>query len=320
MSQPENALAVVCKTIATPEFQQKVAQALPPGISLDRFTRTALTAIQIKPDVVRAERQSLYNSIVTAAQQGLLPDGREGAIVLYRAKDGNNWVEKAQFQPMVAGVIKRFGEAGILAYAASVYANDKIRVWNDDTGQHVTHEPVMFGERGAFIGVFAVARTSDGRTYVEAMTLQEIDKVKAASRSKDRDGNTVGPWKDWPERMAQKSALHRLGRRVPFTGPDDAAARLAEVVGADRDLYDFDRTTGEVTQPTAQAQPEQPAGPRKPSVVSKIAERAPRQPATIDGEATRVEDPQALVDAERYPDADEPGLQTAQSGDDNDHF
>lgn len=294
--QQQSPLAMVCTMIATPAFQQKVAQALPPGISLDRFTRTALTAIQIKPDIVRVERQSLYNAIVTAAQQGLLPDGREGALVAYRVKDGQNWIEKAQFQPMVAGVIKRFGEAGVLAYAASVYQNDKIRIWNDDTGQHVEHEPVMFGERGEFIGVYAVARTSDGRTYVEAMPLQEIDKIKAASRSKDRDGNIVGPWKDWPERMAQKSALHRLGRRVPFSGPDDAAARLAEVVGSDREAYDFDRET---VQTEVQAATD---GKRRPSSLQKVVDRS----TPIEGEATRVEhadspdDAQAEVIASTY--------------------
>lgn len=271
-SQAMTVVQQVCTNIASPAFRQKILEALPPEISPDRFIRTALTAIQLKPEVCDADRQSLYNSVIQAAQQRLMPDNREGAIVVYNVKVGNSWIKKAQFQPMVAGIIKRFGEVGILAYAASVYENeieqDRFRVWNDDTGQHVEHKPIVFGDRGAFVGVFAVARTPDGRTYVETMTIEDIRKVMAASRSKDQQGNPVGPWKDWFERMAQKSGLHRLGRRVPITDP--RGADLADTLDADRDLYDFDQSA----PAPAQEQPRESAqaGRRRPRGLDQVAQ------------------------------------------------
>lgn len=270
-------VANVCGLISGPDFKGKLAQALPDGVSVDRFTRTALTAIQMNPKVVSADRQSLYNSVIRAAQDGLMPDGREGALVIYSEHvGGGQYADKVQFQPMVAGVIKRFGEAGVLAYAASVHENDKIRIWNDDTGQHVQHDPDTFGDRGKFIGVYAVARTPDGRTYVESMNLTEIDRVKAASKSKDRKtGEMKGPWKDWPDRMAQKSVLHRLGRRVPFSSGNKAGELLAQTLESDRELYDFDRATGEVIEHPEMPPTEQPADtPRRPRVFDTVAAQA----------------------------------------------
>lgn len=271
-----NLVASVCTTISQPSFKDKLAQALPPGIDVDRFTRTALTAIQMKPEIVEADRQSLYNAVISAAQQGLMPDNREGAIVVYNTKVNGQWVKAAQFQPMVAGVIKRFGDAGILAYAASVHRNDKFELWNDDTGQHVRHEPQVFGDRGEFCGTFAVARTPDGRTYVETMTLDDIERIKAASRSKDREGNAVGPWKDWSDRMAQKSALHRLGRRVPISTGTDASDRLASVIQADAGLYDFDRATGEIHE--SRTTPVSDSGERRPSGLQSVVDSEQSEP------------------------------------------
>lgn len=282
MSTELTPVAQVCTQIGSDAFRQKIGQALPPGVSLDRFTRTALTAIQMNPKVTSADRQSLYNSVIRAAQDGLMPDGREGVLVIYSEWNGSGYSDKVQFQPMVGGVIKRFGDAGILAYAESVYSKDVIRIWNDDTGQHVTHEPDVFGDRGDFIGVYAVGRTRDGRTYVQSMNVAEIDRVKAASKSKDKKtGEPKGPWKDWPDRMAQKSVLHRLGRRMPIQSNDNAAELLASTLDADRELYDFDGapTVAPTAAPTD--------GPRRPRALQAVsaAQQPQREPVTLDGTA-----------------------------------
>lgn len=212
-------------TLKSERVQQQLAEALPPNISRDRFTRALLTAWQINPGILSCTTTSVFTAVLSAAQQGLMPDGREGAIVAYG--------DRAQFMPMVAGVIKRFAEAGVSVYAGSVYSKDNFDAWNDDAGQHVEHRPAWFsGDRGEWVGCYAVA-TVDGRTYVEIADMAELKRIQAASRA----GNS-GPWKQWPERMGQKSMLHRLGRRVPLPVNSDAAERLARTVNADRDGFD----------------------------------------------------------------------------------
>lgn len=287
----------VCSTIASDEFKIKIAQALPEGITPERFVRVALTAIQQNPKLCSADRSTLYSSVIRCAQDGLLPDGREAALVIYNTKINGEWVDAVQYQPMVTGIIKRFGEVGIHAYAASVHQleldQDRFKLWNDDTGQHVEHQPIVFGERGEFVGVYAVARTPDGRTYVEALNLTEIDRIAASSKSKDRQtGEPVGPWKVWKDRMAQKSGLHRLGRRVPVTRNDAAGERLASVLQAEGELYE--RTTGtEPALPAPQAAQDAPAGPRRPRGLDAVAAAAQPQPDSqaIDGEYRAIDEP-----------------------------
>lgn len=221
----------VINTLIAPQMQNVIQQALPPGVTLDRFTRATLTAIQQNPDILDCDRNSLYNAIARCAQDGLMPDGKQAAIVAFNTKvkirgdDGRvaeAWIKKAQHMPMVEGIIHLLGKAGVSAYAVSVYENDEVELLNDEDGQHFSHRPAKFGTpRGARIGAVAVGKTKDGQVYVEAMTMEDLEVPKRATKQKDKDGNLTGPWRDVPDRMEQKSALHRLAKRMPHAALRD---------------------------------------------------------------------------------------------------
>src|SRR5208282_5576277 len=85
-----------------------------------------------------------------------------------------------------------------------------------DTGQHVEHEPMTFGDRGERVGAYACARIrATGQTFIEAMNMEDLEVPKKATKSKDKSGNLYGPWADVPDRMEQKSCLHRICKRLP---------------------------------------------------------------------------------------------------------
>jgi len=217
MNEPNPGTAVVVKALASPEWDAKLQNALPSHVPKQRFISTAIMAVRTFKEAAEVERESLYTAVLQAAQAGMMPDGKQGAIVSFRQKLPNGAYQKiARFMPMVEGIIGELGRAGIAAYAVSVYEKDKLRLWNDDRGQHVEHEPVLFGDRGQRMGALACARILDtGATFVEIMNNDDIAKVRAISRSKDKDGNPVGPWKEFADRMEQKSVLHRLAKRLP---------------------------------------------------------------------------------------------------------
>jgi recombination protein RecT len=179
-----------------------------------------LSAVQQNPDLLEADQRSLWNACMRAANDGLLPDGREGTIQVYKTKiktreGGETWAKLAQWMPMYQGLMKRARNSGDVRVfdAFPLYRNDKFRHWVDDDGEHVLYEPAgMEDEPGALIGAFAFAKDKDGNLYVEPMRKAEIEKIRAASKSKD------GPaWTKWPEEMYRKSPIRRIAKRLPFS-------------------------------------------------------------------------------------------------------
>ena len=191
-----------------PEF----AAALPPQIPAEKFTRTTITAVQMQPDLLQCDRRSLIGACMKAAQDGLLPDGREAALVIFRGKGG----ALAQYMPMIGGVLKKVRQSGELESidAQLVRENDTFQ-YRPGTDLVPQHDPDWFGDRGEVIGVYAVAKTKDGGHYVEIMNRDEIEKVRAVSRAK------YGPWVDWWEEMARKTVLRRLAKRLPSSADVD---------------------------------------------------------------------------------------------------
>lgn len=205
-------------------MRDKFAVALPPHIPVDRFMRVALTAIQNNPDLLAADRASLLISCTRAATDGLLPDGRDGALVVYKTKEGDNWVKKVQWMPMVAGLLKKVRNSGQIATitARVVYAGDKFRYWIDDGGEHIEYEPGENPNTNQPRRVFAVAKSKDGDVWVEVLTMADIDKIRGASKAK------FGPWIDWLEEMMKKSALRRLSKRLPSSTDIEGAFQREE--------------------------------------------------------------------------------------------
>lgn len=209
-------------------LESQFKMALPSHVSTDRFIRTVLTAIQQNPDLVQADRNSLFAACMKAASQGLQLDGKESALVTFKRKDGTVQV---QYMPMLAGLLKLVRNSGELSSITSqiIYEKDKFKYWVDSDGEHLNHEPNMFVDRGQVIGCYALAKTKDDAVYIEVLTMDEINAVRSVSRSKDS-----GPWAGaFKHEMYKKTALRRLIKRLPVSTDLDNAIRV------DDETYDL---------------------------------------------------------------------------------
>lgn len=243
------------------KMQDQFALALPPKISPERFVRVVMTAIGQNPGLVGANRQSLYASCMKAAQDGLLPDGREAALVLFG--------QDVAYMPMVGGILKKVRNSGELATITSqmVCKNDRFRFWIDGDGEHIDHEPLMFGERGEAIGVYALAKTKDGAIYVEVMDKAQVMAVKGASRAKS------GPWTGaFEHEMWRKTAIRRLAKRLPMS------TDLETVIKRDDELYEFEE------KPAVPVEPE-----TKPRRLKKIIQEQTPEPVVTEEPKTASE-------------------------------
>jgi recombination protein RecT len=196
-----------------------IQAALPEHVSYERFRRVVLTAIQSSKELLAAERRALLTACLRAAQDGLMPDGREGAIVLFKGRP--------QWMPMVGGIMKLARNSGELASLSAhvVYEGEPFRVLLGDVDR-IEHERVLEAvDAGKPRAVYARAVLRDGTVMHEAMTWKQVMKVKGASASGDK-----GPWGAWPEEMARKTVIRRLAKRLPLSTDRDGDARLRQAV------------------------------------------------------------------------------------------
>lgn len=205
-------------TQMAPQFKA----ALPPQVTPEKFMRVVLTAIQQSPGLLDCDRKSLYGAAMKAAQDGLLPDGREAAFVKFK--------DQVAYMPMVGGILKKVRNSGELLSLTSqiVYERDKFKYFIDMDGEHLEHEPLMFSDRGQPIGAYAIAKTKDGGIYIEVMTRDQIESVRKVSRAKDS-----GPWNsDFASEMWRKTVIRRLAKRLPMS------TDLEGVIKRDDELYE----------------------------------------------------------------------------------
>src|SRR5271154_2351552 len=100
------------------EYEPQIAAVLPLHIPPEKFRRVVITAVNLNPDLLKADRRSLFTACVRAAADGLYPDGREAALVMF----GNS----ATYMPMIHGIRKRMRNTGEVtsAEAEVVYERD----------------------------------------------------------------------------------------------------------------------------------------------------------------------------------------------------
>lgn len=208
------------------EFRQQLEQALPPNVSLDRFTRTAKLALQLNPDLIDVQdKQSIFTSLVRCAADGLIPDGRQAALVKVKVKGK----EQVAYWPMVGGQRYIAANHGYSLEAHCVYAADVFE-WELGFSPSVVHRPPPLDrERGDLIGAYAVAtRLADGRKFLDVMSRGEIEAVRAKSPSARFDWS---PWNTNTSEMYRKTPAKRLFKQLPLGDVSDADDRVIATEG-----------------------------------------------------------------------------------------
>lgn len=223
MSKQLSVIDELKQTITTLKPQFKAA--LPKHVPVEKFTRVLMTAVSSNPQLAESNRNSLFSACMKLAQVGLMPDGQEAAIVTFRTKEG----VMAKEMPMVKGVLKLVRNSGELATLSPhvVHANDEFKWWIDEDGEHFKHVPAT-KDRGEITHVYAMAKLKDNSVYLEVMSKEDIDKVRASSRAKDG-----AAWTDWYSEMGKKTVIRRLAKRLPLSSD------LEAVVTGEDDLYEF---------------------------------------------------------------------------------
>lgn len=233
--------------------REQIAKQLPSGVDADRFVRTALTVVQMNPELLTCTPTSLFGSIMLAAKDGLLPDGKEAVIQPYNVKiKGQNgqqdrWEKQAQYMPMVKGLMQimyRTGEVAMVDGVA-VYEKDVFEYERGDMPR-IIHKPYMGAENpGLVVAAYVVIKLKNGEIKREVMFRRDIEAVRNASKAKDGPG-----WKNWYDQFAIKAVIKRAFKQLPTDSED-----FERVIQHDNDAMGFDFNDKPQALPTAQQQP-----------------------------------------------------------------
>jgi recombination protein RecT len=218
------------------ELAPQFATMLPPDVSPDKFREVALAAIRRMPGLVSCNRQSLFNALINAAQDGLMPDGREAAIVPRKGM--------ANYQPMVAGIYKKVKTSGSVATISAnvVYDGEPFEVLLGDDERIVHRRDMSKVADGNEAAVYAIATLKDGSKEREVMTWDQVMTVRQTSSTPND-----GPWVTSPGEMARKTVVRRLAKRLPVL--DQADEALQRTIGRVDSLYSFGTPAPEAPQP-----------------------------------------------------------------------
>lgn len=173
----------------------------------------------------RCAPETVYASLITAAQLGLEPSGVRGEAYLVPFKG------KCTLIPGWRGLIKLAlrSKAVKSVYAHVVYVGDDFAV-RLGTDVHIHHVPALntSDEQREVIAAYAVAILENGERDIEVMDRYELDKLRQFAAS-GRGGKDGPAYQQWADQMYRKAPIRRLCKRLPLGDDYFLAAKLDEL-------------------------------------------------------------------------------------------
>lgn len=218
--------------------------AIDPNAERVQWNKEAGYAMQIlsnwKPDILRSvDPNSIRFAVVNVASAGLSLNPALGLAYLV-PRDGRCCLDISY-----KGLVMLVTDSGAIrhVFAEVVRATDKF-VWRgfDQLPIHEYNPFATREERGAVLGVWCAAKTSDGDWLVSKMTRQEIDEIRETSKAKNSPA-----WVKWFDEMAKKSILKRAQKLWPRSVRERMAPAM-EILNEHEGLRDEELSQDEYYQ------------------------------------------------------------------------
>jgi recombination protein RecT len=196
--------------------------ALPSNVSAESFRNAAIVAAQDNPQILQCSAETVFKSIRKLAAAGLVPDGKEAALVPFKGS--------CTAIPMVSGLVKMARRSGDVKdiRAHLVYQNEVDQgrftyIVGDE--ERLEHDPILFAERGDLVGTYAIAKLKDGTLVREFMSMDDVERIRKAAASQrpnqyDKTDGPKGIWKEHFGEMVKKTVIRRLVKRLDLSAED----------------------------------------------------------------------------------------------------
>ncbi len=228
------------RALEQPGMQAQLVAALPRAISAERLVRLVCTEVRKNERLLECSYRSLIGATMEAAQLGLdigtrghswlIPYGKEATLVI-------------GYRGMIDLAYRSERVRSVAAYV--VYPGDTF-TFEFGTSPAIAHVPVPACEReqpeegGPSLPThaYAVIETTYGGTLMDVMPIEDIERIRERSRSKNK-----GPWVTDYDEMCKKTVMRRLFKLAPcstelqraVTLDDQAEVGVSQGLGADLD-------------------------------------------------------------------------------------
>jgi recombination protein RecT len=182
--------------------QAKIASHLGKSIDVNRFLAATMACVSKDANLAKCSEDSLWESIVRAAQVQLLPGPALGHAYLVPYKGECTFI--IGYRGMIA-LATRCGARK--AVARIVYEKDDFEI-TYGLDEKIVHKPHMGADRGDILGAYAVIALRSGEKIHEWMALEDLQKTQRAAA-------TQKVWKAHFEEMSRKTVLRRLFKWMP---------------------------------------------------------------------------------------------------------
>lgn len=229
-------------------MEGEIKNALPAYLPVEKFIRTALTAINSNPKLANCTQESLLAAIMNSAQLGLEFNTPLGEAYLIPYENKKKGITTVNFQIGYRGLLKLAYNTGQFKRitAREVRANEAFD-FDYGTGE-ITHKPCLTGDSGDVIGYYAIYQTKDGGQDVFYMSKDDARNygIKFSKSFNYSDS----PWQTNFDAMAKKSALIQVLKYAPkaiesqalvqATNFDNANFEKSRTVESGERVYDVD--------------------------------------------------------------------------------
>lgn len=218
-TKPTTAISVFEGTLE--RYKQAITNLLGSkyGITPLEFMVKATNAVKKNPELLKCTPQSLYGSILYFAEVGLpfnTPEGF-GYILPYKVKGNVEATPIIGYKGLIEMAYRNPKMKSIRIQA--VYANDEFE-YEYGTSDYIKHKPIVVGDRGALIAVYAVAKLEGIDPLFQVVHKNELDAIQKLSKSGGSDYSPYNNGTDVFNVMQSKVALKLLFKTLPKTDND----------------------------------------------------------------------------------------------------
>ena len=223
----------------------KVAQE---SVTFDResiFAMQALMKTDFAMQTANKNPQSVHLAMINVASTGLTLNPANGYAYLV-PRDGAIYLDISY-----KGLIKIATDTGAIRWARAELVHERDEFTFNGPAKEPEHKANAFRDRGEVIGVYCIAKTSDGDILTEIMPLDELEKIRGKSLAYAKKKS--GPWAEWFDQMAKKAVIKRASKTWPYTDRADRLQYAIDLANTSEGGYDL---KGEAVRMVSQDQAE----------------------------------------------------------------